>query len=184
MVELVTLCHPQSIDEVQSPSSNFLGLSLSTIVRFYLILALNGKKLHFMANFWFCIKIREAFKKKKIREIFQCYKCLTFQGGKQHFFFKCPNNGLVPVKKISRFDLTMPPLQWKKNNVFFSETRPLFWHFLKRSVFFPLEMSKTCKNFLNPKIAGKLLSIGTQNLFYQNDSEWPKMDFKHNFENR
>ena len=24
----------------------------------------------------------------------------------------------------------------------------------------------------------------TQNFFYQNDSEWPKMDFKHNFENR
>ena len=24
----------------------------------------------------------------------------------------------------------------------------------------------------------------TQNFVHQNDSEWPKMDFKHNFENR
>ena len=24
----------------------------------------------------------------------------------------------------------------------------------------------------------------TQNLYCQNDSEWPNMDFKHNFENR
>ena len=39
----------------------------------------------------------------------------------------------------------------------------------------------------NPKIAGKWLSIGTpppyspKTFFYQNDSEWPEMDFKHNF---
>ena len=51
-------------------------------------------------------------------------------------------------------------------------------------------MSNTCKKFQNPKIARKWLSIGppstffTQNFFYQNDSEWPKMDFKHNFKNR
>ena len=46
-------------------------------------------------------------------------------------------------------------------------------------------MSKTCKSFLKPKIAKKWLSIGTPpNFFYQNDSEWPEMDFKHNFENR
>ena len=35
-------------------------------------------------------------------EIF--YKCLTFQGGKKHFFFKkCPNNGLVSeIETISK----------------------------------------------------------------------------------
>jgi len=38
---------------------------------------------------------------------------------------------------------------------FFSETRPLLGHFLKKNVFFPLEMSNTCKNFQNPNIAGK-----------------------------
>ena len=32
---------------------------------------------------------------------------------------------------------------------------------------------------VNPKIAEKWPSIG--NFFYQDDSEWPKMDFKHNF---
>ena len=48
---------------------------------------------------------------------------------------------------------------------FFSETRPLLGHFLKKSVFFPLEMSNTCKNFLNPKIAEKWLSIGTPPFF-------------------
>ena len=33
------------------------------------------------------------------------YKCLTFLGGKKHFFFKkCPNNGLVSEKKyIEKF---------------------------------------------------------------------------------
>ena len=50
------------------------------------------------------------------------------------------------------------------------------------------EMSNTCKNFQNPKIARKWLSIETPpsphfhlKLFYQNDSQWPEMDFKHNF---
>ena len=60
---------------------------------------------------------------------------------------------------------------------------------LKKSVL-PFEMSNTCKHFLNPKITKKFVSIGTpppfstQIFFYQNDSEWPKMDFKQNFENR
>ena len=70
---------------------------------------------------------------------------------------------------------------------FFSETRPLLGHFLKKSVFCPLEMSNTCKNFQNPKIDQKMAKYETPplfftwNFFYQNDSEWPKMDFKHNF---
>ena len=69
----------------------------------------------------------------------------------------------------------------------FSETRPLLGHFLKKSVFCPLEMSNTCKNFQNPKIDQKMAKYETPplfftwNFFYQNDSEWPKMDFKHNF---
>ena len=55
--------------------------------------------------------------------------------------------------------------------------------------FWKKEMSNTCKNFQNPKIAGNWLSIGTpppfspKIFFNQNDSEWPEMDFKHNFEN-
>ena len=52
--------------------------------------------------------------------------------------------------------------------------------------FFPLEMSNTCKNFQNPKIGQKWLSMVpppffTKIFFCQNDSELPKMDFKHNF---
>ena len=43
--------------------------------------------------------------------------------------------------------------------VFFSETGPLLGHILKKVFFCPNEMSNTCKN----------------------ESEWPKMDFKHNF---
>ena len=39
-------------------------------------------------------------------------------------------------------------------------------------------MSNTCLNFQNPTF----FPIFTQILFYQNDLEWPKMDFKHNFE--
>ena len=45
-------------------------------------------------------------------------------------------------------------------------------------------MSNPCKKFQNPKIAGKRLSIGPQNFFYQNESEGPKMDYKHNFKKR
>ena len=37
---------------------------------------------------------------------------------------------------------------------FFSECRPILEHFLKKIVFFPLEMSNTCKIFLNPKVLG------------------------------
>ena len=48
-----------------------------------------------------------------------------------------------------------PPYCNGKKNVFFSETRPLLGHFLKKSVFCPLEMSKTKKNFQNPKNAEK-----------------------------
>ena len=60
---------------------------------------------------------------------------------------------------------------------------------IKEPCFFPLEMSNTCINVLNPKITEKWLSIVTPPffthiLFYQNDSELPKIDFKHNFENR
>ena len=69
---------------------------------------------------------------------------------------------------FSRFDLTPPPYREKKTMYFFSETRPLLGHFLKKSVFFPLEMSNTCKNFLNPKIAEKWLSIGTPPFFHPN----------------
>ena len=41
-------------------------------------------------------------------------------------------------------------------------------HFLKNSVFCPLEMSDTCKNFQNPKIAGNWLSIVTPPHFHPN----------------
>ena len=58
-----------------------------------------------------------------------------------------------------------PPNVTEKIMYFFSETRPFLGHFLKKSVFCPLEMSNTCKNFQNPKIAGKWLSIGTPPIF-------------------
>ena len=80
-----------------------------------------------------------------------------------------------------------PPIVTNNTMYFFSETRPLLGHFLKKSVFCPLEMSNTCKNFQNPKIDQKMAKYETPplfftwNFFYQNDSEWPKMDFKHNF---
>ena len=66
----------------------------------------------------------------------------------------------------------------------FSEAKPLIGALFEKKCFFPVEMSNTCKNFLNPKIAEKWLSIGpppffTQTFVYQKDSEWPKMDFKH-----
>ena len=57
-----------------------------------------------------------------------------------------------------------PPSMENFSMYFFSETRPLFGHFLKKC-FFPLEMSNTCKNFQNPNIAGKWLSIGPPPLF-------------------
>ena len=85
--------------------------------------------------------------------------------------------------------LQSPPYGNGKKMYIFSETSPLLGHFLKKSVFCPLEMSNTCKNFQNPKIAGKWLSIGphpqfSPNIFFnQNDSEWPEMDFNHNFKN-
>ena len=50
-------------------------------------------------------------------------------------------------------------------------------------------MSDTCKNFQNQKITENWLSIGTpppfstKKIFNQNDSEWPEIDFKHNFKN-
>ena len=53
--------------------------------------------------------------------------------------------------KFSRIDLTPPHL------------------YNEKECFFPLEMSNTCKNFLNPKIAKKLPSIGTQT---QNVQKW------------
>ena len=52
---------------------------------------------------------------------------------------------------------TPPPYCKGKINVFFSETRPLLGHFLKKSVFCPLEMSNTCKKFQNPNIGKKLV---------------------------
>ena len=36
-----------------------------------------------------------------------------------------------------------------------------YWHFLKKSVFCPPEMSNTCKNFQNSKIGKKWLKCGT-----------------------
>ena len=67
----------------------------------------------------------------------------------------------------------------EKYNVFFSETRPLLGHFLKKVFFAPkkcqtlvkiFKIQKSAKNgqvwdpppFFSPKI-----------FFYQNDSEWP-----------
>ena len=58
-----------------------------------------------------------------------------------------------------------PPNVTKNSMYFFSETRPLLEHFLKKSVFCPLEMSNTCENFQNPKIAGKWLSMGPPPFF-------------------
>ena len=53
-----------------------------------------------------------------------------------------------------------PPTMENFSMYFFSETRPLLGHFLKKSVFCPPEMSNTCKNFQNPKIGQKWLSMG------------------------
>ena len=39
--------------------------------------------------------------------------------------------------------------------------RPIIGALLEKKCFFPLEMSNTCTNFPNPKIAEKWLSIGT-----------------------
>ena len=53
-----------------------------------------------------------------------------------------------------------PPTMENFSMYFFSETRPLLGHFLKKSVFCPPEMSNTCKNFQNSKIGQKWLSVG------------------------
>ena len=63
------------------------------------------------------------------------------------------------------FCQTPPPYFNEKYNVFFSETRPLLGHFLKQSVFCPLEMSNTYKKFQNPKINKKWLSMGPPPFF-------------------
>ena len=62
---------------------------------------------------------------------------------------------------------------------FFSETRPLLGHFLKKSVFYLLEMSNTCKKFVK---YGTLTPFSPRNLYYNNGSEWPKIHFKTPFE--
>ena len=59
-----------------------------------------------------------------------------------------------------------PPIVTKNTMYFFSETRPLLGHFLKKSVFCPPEMSNTCKNFQNPKIGQKWLSMGPPHFFH------------------
>ena len=53
-----------------------------------------------------------------------------------------------------------PPNVTEKIMYFFSETRPLLGHFLKKSVFCPLEMSNTWQ------IAEKWLIIGIPHFFY------------------
>ena len=58
-----------------------------------------------------------------------------------------------------------PPTMKNFSMYFFSETRPLLGHFLKKSVFCPPEMSNTCKNFQNPKIGQKWLSMGPPPFF-------------------
>ena len=58
-----------------------------------------------------------------------------------------------------------PPIVTKNTMYFFSETRPLLGHFLKKSVFCPLEMSNTCKNFQNPKIDQKMAKYETPPFF-------------------
>ena len=71
-------------------------------------------------------------------------------------------------KKVWNFpylDLT-PPTMENFSMYFFSETRPLLGHFLKKSVFCPPEMSNTCKNFQNPKIGQKWLSMGPPPFFH------------------
>ena len=58
---------------------------------------------------------------------------------------------------------------------FFSETRPLLGHFLKKSVFCPLEMSNTCKNFQNPKIDQKMAKYETPPPFFSPEIFFTKM---------
>ena len=78
-----------------------------------------------------------------------------------------------------------------KTYVISSETRPLLGHFWNKGFFcflkcqtlsiglnitkkckkkylFPPKLSNTCKNFQNPKIAGKWLSIGPPHFFHPN----------------
>ena len=62
-------------------------------------------------------------------------------------------------------DPPTPPTMENFSMYFFSETRPLLGHFLKKSVFCPPEMSNTCKNFQNPKIGQKWLSMGPPPFF-------------------
>ena len=62
-----------------------------------------------------------------------------------------------------------PPLESGKNNVFFSETRPLFEHFLKKSVFSPLKIPpkkipKSENNFLGPATFCLLNSLVSHNM--------------------
>ena len=59
-----------------------------------------------------------------------------------------------------------PPIVTNNTMYFFSETRPLLGHFLKKSVFCPLEMSNTCKNFQNPKIDQKMAKYETPPPFF------------------
>ena len=79
--------------------------------------------------------------------------------------------GSLHLKKKKKYEIfhtwVCPPPPTIKNfsMYFFSETRPLLGHFLKKSVFCPPEMSNTCKNFQNPKIGQKWLSMGPPPFF-------------------
>ena len=115
----------------------------------------------------------EIFLSEKLPGKYKFYHMQTDTGNgdnEERFIYKTKKREAFKKKmwNFLRFDLTPPP----------TATKPELGHFLKKKVFFP-------KNFLNPNIAGKWLSIWTppfispKFFFYQNDSECPKMDFIH-----
>ena len=54
-----------------------------------------GGRSQYLANFW------------QFLDFENFYKCLTFLGGKKHFFSKSANNGLVLEKKYIIFSVTL-----------------------------------------------------------------------------
>ena len=76
-----------------------------------------------------------------------------------------------------------PPPNVTKNTMyfFFKETRPFLGTFAKKKIFAPLKGQNTCKNLKLLKWAKNGTPHFSPKFFFQNDSEWREMDFKHKF---
>ena len=105
------------------------------------------------------------------------------RGKKTFFFKKCPNNGLVSEKKYIIFSVTLgrggvrPDCNICYNLFFLNEGLPKldhYWGTFWKKCFSPFNCQTLVKICYPPLFF-------TQPFFYQNDSEWPKMDLKHHF---